>query len=82
MIFKDDLDHSNVNLPVDQREVVAVLSVGAPRFPKVLDGRLSDSSDVRDLKEKIKLIYRMAGHNKKQVLILGMCQSPLNVFYL
>lgn len=80
MIFKDDLDNSSVDLPVDQREIVAVLTVAAPRLPEVLDDRLFNSSDVRDLKEKIRLVYRMAGHNGKQVLILGVCQSPSDVF--
>lgn len=76
MIFKDDLDHSCVDLPVDQREVVAVITVAAPRGPEVLDERLLNSSDIHDLREKIKLVYRMAGHDGKQVLVLGMSQSP------
>jgi len=32
VIFKNDLDRSCVNLPVDQRETVAVLTVAAPRY--------------------------------------------------
>lgn len=78
MIFKDDLDRSCVDLPVDQRETVAILTVAAPRHPEVLDDRLSNSSEVHDLKEKIRLIYRMAGHNGKQVLVLGTCEHPLD----
>jgi len=76
VIFKDDLDHSCVDLPVDQRETVAVLTVAAPRGPRVLDGRFSNSSDVHDLREKIRLVYRMAGHNGKQALILGVDKYP------
>ena len=72
MIFKDDLDHSCADPPVDQRETVAVLTIAAPRCPEVLDGRFMKSSDLRDLREKIRLVYRMAGHNGKQVLILGV----------
>jgi len=71
VIFKDDLDHTCVDLPVDQRETIAVLTVAAPRLPKVSDDRFINSSDLHDLREKIKLVYRMAGHNGKQVLILG-----------
>ena len=71
MIFKDDLDQSCVDLPVDQRETVAVLTVAAPRLPEVSDERFSKSSDVNDLREKIRLIYRMAGSNGNQVLVLG-----------
>ena len=77
VIFKDDLDHSCIDLPVDQRETVAVLTVAAPRLPKLLDGRFANSSHVRDLREKIRLTYRMAGHNGKQVLILGTCKTRL-----
>jgi len=71
VIFKDDLDHSCADLPVDQRETIAVITVAAPRGPEVSDGRFFNTSDVHDLKEKIRLVYRMAGHNGKQVLILG-----------
>ena len=81
MIFKDDLDHPCVDLPVDQRETVAVITVAAPRLPQVLGYRLLNNSDVRDLKEKIRLIYRMAGHNGKQVLVLGTCWSSLDVLW-
>lgn len=71
VIFKDDLDHSCVDLPEDKREIVAVLTVAAPRLPEVLNDRLLNSSDIHDLREKIKLAYRMAGHDGKQVLVLG-----------
>ena len=77
VIFKDDLDHSCVDLPVDQRETVAVLTIAAPRGPRLLDGKFANSSDVRDLREKIRLTYRMAGHNGKQVLILGTYKPKL-----
>lgn len=72
VIFKDDLDNSCVDLPVDQREIVAVLTVAAPRLPEVLNRRFSNSSDVHDLREKIRLTYRTAGHNGKQLLVLGV----------
>lgn len=72
VVFKDNLDHSCIDLPVDQRETIAVLTIAAPRLPKVSDGRLSNDSDLHDLRRKIRLVYRMAGHNGKQVLVLGM----------
>ena len=80
MIFKNDLDNDCVDLPVEQRETVAVLTVAAPRLPAVKNDRLSKSEDVHDLREKIKLVYRMAGHNGKQVLVLGRCQSQFCAF--
>jgi hypothetical protein len=72
VIFKEDLDHSCVDLPVDKRETVAVLTVAAPRGPRVLNGRFVSDSVLHDLREKIRLVYRMAGHNGKQTLILGV----------
>jgi len=74
--FIDDLDDPRADLLVDEREIVAVLTVAAPRDPEVLNARLVDSSDLRALREKIKLVYRMAGHNGRYVLILG-AHSPL-----
>ena len=71
MIFRDDLDHDCVDLPVDKRETVAVLTIAAPRGPRLLNGRFAKDSVLHDLREKIKLTYRMAGHSGKQVLILG-----------
>jgi len=71
VIFKDDLDRSCVDLPADEWETVAVLTVAAPRFPDVLNGRFANSSDLHDLREKIRLVCRMAGHNGKEALILG-----------
>ena len=71
MIFRDDLDHDCADLSVDKRETVAVLTIAAPRGPRTSNGRFAKASVVQDLREKIKLTYRMAGHNGKQVLILG-----------
>ena len=72
VIFRDDLDHDCVDLEVDKRGTVAVLTVAAPRGPKISNGRFMKDSDVHNLREKIRLTYRMAGHNGKQVLILGV----------
>ena len=71
MIFRDDLDHDRVDLSVDERETVAVLTIAAPRGPRLSNGIFAKDSVVHDLREKIKLTYRMVGHNGKQVLILG-----------
>ncbi|KAF9644477.1 hypothetical protein BDM02DRAFT_3102057, partial [Thelephora ganbajun] len=40
VIFKDDLDHSCVDLLAEQGETIAVLAVTAPRLPEV-SGRRS-----------------------------------------
>jgi len=71
VIFRDDLDHDCVDLSVDERETVAILTIAAPRHPKISNGRFAKPSVAHDLREKIRLTYRMAGHNGKQLLILG-----------
>ncbi|KAJ7198850.1 hypothetical protein GGX14DRAFT_665440 [Mycena pura] len=73
VIFRDDLDHDCAELPLAERRVVSVITVAAPRhailtpdkkafkFPAVLGY----------LREKIRLVYRMAAHNGQQYLVLG-----------
>ena len=72
MIFRDDLDHDCADLAVDERETVAVLTIAAPRGPRISNGRFAKDSVVHALREKIRLTYRMAGHNGKHALILGV----------
>ncbi|KAF5334864.1 hypothetical protein D9758_014277 [Tetrapyrgos nigripes] len=73
VIFKDDLDHDCVNLPNEERRVVSVLTVAAPRGPLLTeDGKnFKKPSVLEDLREKIRLVYRMAAHNEGQYLVLG-----------
>jgi hypothetical protein len=73
VVFKDDLDHGCIDLPVLERRVVSVMTVAAPRTPKLTsDGtRLAREEDLEDFKAKMRLVYRMAGVNGKTALILG-----------
>ncbi|KAH6916403.1 hypothetical protein BKA70DRAFT_1419318 [Coprinopsis sp. MPI-PUGE-AT-0042] len=73
VIFKDDLDHACLDLPIDQRLVVSVITVAAPRYRKLTpDGeQFNDPSVLEDLRAKIRLVYRMAAQNGQQYLILG-----------
>lgn len=73
VIFKDDLDHDCVNLPKEDWRVVSVITVAAPRAPRLtVDGQsFANESDLNDLRGKIKLIYRIAAQNKKRYLVLG-----------
>ncbi|KAH6889077.1 hypothetical protein BKA70DRAFT_1121247 [Coprinopsis sp. MPI-PUGE-AT-0042] len=73
VIFKDDLDHACLDLPTDQRLVVSVITVAAPRYRKLTpDGeQFNDPSVLEDLRAKIRLVYRMAAQNGQQYLILG-----------
>jgi len=73
VIFKDDLDHNCVDLPEAERRVVSVITVASPCRPKLTEDELGfkNESDLEDLKGKIRLVYRMAGHNKQTHLVLG-----------
>ncbi|EEB93444.1 hypothetical protein MPER_07893 [Moniliophthora perniciosa FA553] len=72
VIFKDQLQNACADLPPNQRRVVSVISVAAPRWPELSDDGRSfrRHSDVEDLREKIRLVYRMAAHNEKRYLVL------------
>ncbi|KAF8827321.1 hypothetical protein HHX47_DHR5000506 [Lentinula edodes] len=73
VIFKHDLDHDCVDLPNKERCVVSVLTVAAPCGPELTkdEQRFVKESDLQDLREKIRLVYRMAGWNDQEFLVLG-----------
>ncbi|KAG6918279.1 hypothetical protein DXG01_015371 [Tephrocybe rancida] len=73
VIFKDDLDHECADLPLDDRRVVSVITVAAPRRRPLNKEQTAfkDPSVLEDLRGKIRLIFRMAAHNGQQNLVLG-----------
>lgn len=75
-VFRDTLDNALEELPDDERFVVSVITVAAPRGPRLTkgsDGRpaFARESDLADLREKIRLVYRCAAHNGQTSLVLG-----------
>jgi hypothetical protein len=72
VIFREDLNRDCKELPEDEWRVVSVLTVAAPRRPKVtLDEEFADPSQLEDLREKIRLVYRMAALNGNHFIVLG-----------
>ncbi|KAF8998125.1 hypothetical protein BDQ17DRAFT_1328984 [Cyathus striatus] len=73
VIFKHDLDHGCADLPKEEQRVASVITVAAPRLPKLTpDGEIfANESNLEDLRGKIRLVYRMAAHNGQQYLVLG-----------
>ena len=72
VVFKDTLDRDLVDLPVEARHVVAVITVAAPCFARVTgDGEFAEESQLDDLREKILLILRMAALDGVATLVLG-----------
>lgn len=73
VIFKDDLDHDCVDLPVEERRLVSVITVAAPRHPKLTPDRehFAKEEDLVDLRGKIRLVYRMSATYEKTNIVLG-----------
>ncbi|KAJ7025594.1 hypothetical protein C8F04DRAFT_134158 [Mycena alexandri] len=73
VIFRADLAHDCVELPREERRVVSVVTVAAPARAALTTDRqaFKDPSTLDYLREKIRLVYRMAAHNGQQYLILG-----------
>lgn len=76
-IFKHDLDHNCADLSLEDRRVVGVITVAAPRVPDLTGDRLSfkHASDLEDLRGKIRLVYRMAASNGNESVVLGALGS-------
>ncbi|KAI2481720.1 hypothetical protein Ptr902_02086 [Pyrenophora tritici-repentis] len=73
VVFRDTLDNDLVELPESERHVVVVITVAAPRFPG-LDRpgeAFAKEEDLRDLREKILLVLRMAAGEGVTRLVLG-----------
>lgn len=73
VVFKDTLDRDLIDLPAEQRHVVAVITVAAPCHPRLADGRedFGDPSELEDLREKILLVLRLAAVHGVTSLVLG-----------
>ncbi|KAF5376198.1 hypothetical protein D9757_009324 [Collybiopsis confluens] len=73
--YSDNSDPESIAplLPAPARKVLSVITVAAPRYPRLT----SDGSDFADkkveeeLKEKVRLVLRMAGLHGKRYLVLG-----------
>lgn len=73
VVFKDDLDHDCVDLPREEWRTFSVITVAAPRGPrlnKTRDG-FAKAEDLHYMREKIRLVYRMAASNGQQYIVLG-----------
>lgn len=78
VIFKDELDNKCADLRPEDRRVVSVITVAAPRHQRLTRDEKAwvKESIAEDMKEKVRLVYRMAGHNGQTHLILGECTLP------
>jgi hypothetical protein len=78
VIFKDDLDHDCVDLPREEWRLVLVITVAAPRGPELKyrddepgEKVFKNEEDLQCLREKIRLVYRMAIKHGQEYIVLG-----------
>jgi uncharacterized protein (TIGR02452 family) len=73
VIFRDTLENGLAELPQQERRVVAVMTVAAPRFPAVTADKeaFASAEVVQELREKIVLVLRMAASEGVGRLVLG-----------
>jgi len=78
VVFRDTLDNGLVELSEDRRFVIAVMTVAAPRFPAVVtegerEGEVvfKEETVVEELREKVRLVLRMAAGEGVGRLVLG-----------
>jgi hypothetical protein len=80
VVFKEDLDHDCVDLPLSERLLVSILTVAAPCVPPLKADRRAflHASTLEDLRGKIRLVYRMAAQNGHYRLVLGKLAGGRN----
>ncbi|OQO15066.1 hypothetical protein B0A48_00448 [Cryoendolithus antarcticus] len=73
VVFKDTLANDLLDLPLESRHSVAVITIAAPRWPAVTqDGKdFAKESDLQELQQKILLVLRLAATNGVTKLVLG-----------
>nr|OQO28706.1 hypothetical protein B0A51_02949 [Rachicladosporium sp. CCFEE 5018] len=73
VVFKDTLANDLLDLPLESRHSVAVITIAAPRWPAVTqDGKdFAKQSDLQELQQKILLVLRLAATNGVTKLVLG-----------
>lgn len=73
VVFRKDLEHNCDMLPEKDRVVVAVVTVAAPRGPELSEDRMAfkHASDLQNLQDKIRLVYRLAAGRSHTDVILG-----------
>lgn len=73
VVFKDDLDHDCVDLPQEEWQLFSVITVAAPRDPSINKAKdaFLFSRDLNYMREKIRLVYRMAASNGQEYMVLA-----------
>ncbi|KAJ4478949.1 hypothetical protein J3R30DRAFT_3472424 [Lentinula aciculospora] len=81
VIFKHDLDHDCVDLPQEERCILSVITVAAPRGPHLTKDKqnFAEKSELEDLRGKIRLVYRMAAWNAKRFLVLVVAREMRDI---
>jgi uncharacterized protein (TIGR02452 family) len=73
VVFKDTLDNGCVDLKEEERLVVSVVTVAAPRLPELTEDRteFKEQRVLEEFQEKVRLVLRCAAREGKTGLVLG-----------
>jgi uncharacterized protein (TIGR02452 family) len=73
VVFKDTLENGCVDLAEEERMVVSVVTVAAPRLPGLTDDgmQFKEKSVLEEFREKVRLVLRCAAREAKTGVVLG-----------
>jgi uncharacterized protein (TIGR02452 family) len=73
VVFKDTLDNGCVDLTEEERVVVSVVTIAAPRLPELTDDKteFKEQRVLEEFREKVRLVLRCAAREGKTGLVLG-----------
>jgi uncharacterized protein (TIGR02452 family) len=73
VVFKDTLDNGCVDLKEEDREVVSVVTVAAPRCPELTEDKkeFKEECVLEEFRDKVRLVLRCAAREGKTGLVLG-----------
>jgi uncharacterized protein (TIGR02452 family) len=73
VVFKDTLDNGCVDLEEEERIVVSVVTVAAPRLPELTDDKteFKEQRVLDEFREKVRLVLRCAAREGNTGLVLG-----------
>ena len=73
VVWKDTLENGCVELAEQDREVLSVITIAAPRNPELTEDKkeFAEQSTLEEFRSKVRLVLRCAGSEGKTGLVLG-----------
>ncbi|KAJ7483340.1 hypothetical protein FB451DRAFT_1350544 [Mycena latifolia] len=78
VVFKDDLGHECADLAAEDRCIVSIITVAAPRLPELTPDQsaFKNPSDLEDLRGKIRLMINTRPHDQTAAMGCGAYLCP------